>query len=41
MPTRTRTPNVTAAQWSANGGALGAVDLTQPGAQVFGSNVFY
>src|SRR3954466_13152843 len=40
MPARTRTPNVTAAQWSVNGGALGAVDLTQPGAQVFGRNVF-
>src|SRR3954468_2162494 len=40
MPARTRTPNVTAAQWSVNGGALGAVDLTQPGANVFGANVF-
>src|SRR5205823_894281 len=40
MPTRTRQPNVNAAQWSANGSALGAVDLTQPGAQVFGRNVF-
>src|SRR3954451_15278031 len=40
MPPRTRHPNVTAAQWSVNGGALGAVDLTQPGASVFGSNVF-
>ena len=32
MP-RTRTQNVTAAQWSPNGGALGAPDLTQPGAR--------
>src|SRR3954447_16694593 len=40
MPARTRQPNVTAAQWSVNGGALGAVDLTQPGANVFGANVF-
>src|SRR2546423_2401027 len=40
MPTRTRQPNVNAAQWSANGSALGAPDLTQPGAQVFGRNVF-
>ena len=40
MPARTRQPNVTAAQWSVNGGALGAVDLTQPGAAVFGANVF-
>src|SRR3954462_15673058 len=37
---RTRQQNVTAAQWSVNGGALGAVDLTEPGANVFGSNVF-
>src|SRR4051812_24749233 len=40
MPTRTRQPNVKAAQWSANGSALGAPDLTQPGAQIFGVNVF-
>ncbi|HEX8085613.1 MAG TPA: glutamine synthetase III [Solirubrobacteraceae bacterium] len=39
-PTRLRHPNVTAAQWSANGGALGTVDLTVPGNQVYGSNVF-
>ena len=39
MP-RTRTQNVTAAQWSPNGGALGAPDLTMPGAQIFGANVF-
>ncbi len=37
---RTRTHNVMAAQWSPNGGAMGATDLTAPGAQVFGSNVF-
>jgi glutamine synthetase len=39
-PTRLRPPNVTAAQWSANGGALGTVDLTSPGNQIFGANVF-
>jgi glutamine synthetase len=39
MP-RTRQQNVTAAQWSANGTALGAIDLTLPGNQVFGANVF-
>jgi glutamine synthetase len=37
---RTRQHNVTAAQWSANGGALGSQDLTVPGNQVFGANVF-
>src|SRR6201995_4509595 len=40
MPTRTRTPNVAAAQWSPNGGALGQADLTQPSASIFGENVF-
>jgi glutamine synthetase len=40
MPTRTRTPNVSAAQWSPNGGTLGQADLTQPGANTFGENVF-
>ena len=39
MP-RTRQQNVTAAQWSANGSALGTPDLTLPGNQVFASNVF-
>ena len=39
MP-RTRQQNVTAAQWSANGAALGSPDLTLPGNQVFGANVF-
>ena len=39
MP-RTRQHNVTAAQWSANGTALGPLDLTLPGNQVFGANVF-
>ena len=39
MP-RLRQQNVTAAQWSANGGALGSPDLTLPGNQVFGANVF-
>src|ERR671930_1552713 len=37
---RTRTQNVTAAQWSPNGGALGSPDLTLPANQVFGANVF-
>jgi glutamine synthetase len=40
MPPRTRQQNVTAAQWSANGAALGSLDLTLPGNQVFGANVF-
>jgi glutamine synthetase len=40
MSTRTRTPNVAAAQWSPNGGALGQADLTQPNANVYGENVF-
>src|SRR6201992_1484937 len=40
MPTRTRTPNVAAAQWSPTGGALGQADLTQPSANLFGENVF-
>src|SRR3954447_19437935 len=39
MP-RTRTQNVTAAQWSPNGAALGAPDLTLPVNQIFGANVF-
>ncbi len=39
MP-RIRQDNVTAAQWSTNGGALGSPDLTVAGNQVFGSNVF-
>ena len=39
-PNRLRHPNVTAAQWSANGGALGAVDLTAPANQIYGANVF-
>ncbi|MFA9273172.1 MAG: glutamine synthetase III, partial [Baekduiaceae bacterium] len=37
---RTRQQNVTAAQWSSNGGALGAADLTVPGSSSFGDNVF-
>jgi glutamine synthetase len=37
---KTRQHNVYAAQWSANGGALGSSDLTVPGASVFGDNVF-
>jgi glutamine synthetase len=39
MP-RLRSQNVNAAQWSPNGGSLGTADLTQPGANVFGDNVF-
>jgi len=35
-----RQTNVTAAQWSPNGEALGAVDLTQPANYPFGENVF-
>jgi glutamine synthetase len=37
---RIRQQNVTAAQWSADGGALGSPDLTVPANQVFGANVF-
>ena len=40
MPPRTRQHNVTAAQWSPNGAALGSPDLTVSGNQVFGANVF-
>ena len=39
MP-RSRQQNVTAAQWSPNGAALGSPDLTVAGNQVFASNVF-
>jgi len=39
MP-RTRQFNVTAAQWSANGSALGSPDLTISGSEIFGTNVF-
>ena len=39
MP-RIRQDNVTAAQWSTNGGALGSPDLTIAGNEVFGANVF-
>jgi glutamine synthetase len=38
--TRIRQQNVTAAQWSSNGGALGAQDLTLPENNPFGENVF-
>src|SRR5262245_8557926 len=38
--TRIRQQNVTAAQWSSNGEALGAIDLTQPENDPFGANVF-
>jgi glutamine synthetase len=37
---RTREKNVTAAQWSANGKALGASDLTEPNAHGWADNVF-
>jgi glutamine synthetase len=37
---RTRQQNVTAAQWTANGAALGAADLTTPGSYPYGENVF-
>ncbi len=37
---RTRIHNVSAAQWSANGDALGTRDLTDSGNQEFGENVF-
>jgi glutamine synthetase len=40
MPPRIRTANVESAQWSPNGGVLGQADLTQPGAAVFGADVF-
>src|SRR5258708_18746915 len=39
-PPGPRQQNVTAAQWSSNGAALGSLDLTLPGNQVFGENVF-
>jgi len=39
MP-RIRQDNVTAAQWSTNGGALGSPDLTIAVNEVFGANVF-
>ena len=39
MP-RVRQQNVTAAQWSVNGSALGAPDLTVSGNDIFGTNVF-
>jgi glutamine synthetase len=39
MP-RTRTANVTAAQWTANGASMGQLDLTEAGAYDFGGNVF-
>ena len=39
MP-RIRQQNVLAAQWTPDGGALGAPDLTVPDNQIFGANVF-
>jgi glutamine synthetase len=38
--TRSRQQNVTAAQWSSNGGGLGTIDLTLPENEAFGANVF-
>ena len=38
--TRIRQHNLTAAQWSSNGEALGALDLTLPENDPFGANVF-
>jgi glutamine synthetase len=38
--TRIRQQNVTAARWSSNGKALGALDLTVPENDPFGANVF-
>ncbi len=40
MSTRTRAHNVTAAQWSANGDAIGTIDLSKQENIPFGSNVF-
>ncbi|MGO9958922.1 MAG: glutamine synthetase III [Solirubrobacteraceae bacterium] len=37
---RIRQQNVLAAQWTPNGGTIGAPDLTSPDNQVFGANVF-
>ncbi|MEA2382937.1 MAG: glutamine synthetase, partial [Solirubrobacteraceae bacterium] len=37
---RTRQQNVTAAQWTANGAAIGAADLTTPGSYPYGESVF-
>jgi glutamine synthetase len=37
---RTRQQNVTAAQWSSNGDAMGRADLTEPENNPFGANVF-
>jgi glutamine synthetase len=39
MP-RIRQQNVLAAQWTPDGGALGAPDLTVSDNQIFGANVF-
>src|SRR3954452_4662684 len=38
--TRIRQHNITAAQWSSNGEALGTLDLTQPENELFGASVF-
>src|SRR5215212_5939737 len=40
MSSRTRQQNVSATQWSANGDALGSPDLTDPGAAIYGEQVF-
>ena len=40
MPDRSALRNTAAAQWSPNGGAIGAADLTVPTNRIFGRNVF-
>jgi len=40
MTAKTRRHNVTAAQWKANGSALGSPDRTLPGAELYGHKVF-
>ncbi len=40
MPPRMRTANVESARWAPNGASLGQADLTQPGASLYGANVF-
>ncbi|HVP02559.1 MAG TPA: glutamine synthetase III [Solirubrobacteraceae bacterium] len=40
MASKTRQHNVSAAQWTANGGSAGQTDLMEPGATSYGENVF-
>jgi len=40
MASRNREQNVVAARWTADGTELGRTDLTAPGADIFGENVF-